>query len=172
MDGVVFLINAVGPAESGFSFMLSERFIPQGLGKVQADVCRRLQLCTAEWWWVWDQRGQKRNRTFIVYSLHSWFDLLNLWISSVCYRQTERVQHKVWLGSGTAQSCCYKWYSSFLLGLHTSLFSRLFAASAFSPRLARVFGLPDYQRRATARCCCCPKITSGSYIEEVKSKGS
>lgn len=147
MDGVVFLINAVGPAESGFSFMLSERFIPQGLGKVQAEVCRRLQLCTAEWWWVWDQRGQKINRTFIVYSLHSWFDLLNLWISSVCYRQTERVQHKVWLGSGTAQSCCYKWYSSFFF--------------------FRVFGLPDHQRRATARCCCCPNI-----IEEVKSKGS
>lgn len=44
MDGVVFLINGVRPAESGFSFMLSERFIPQGLGKVQAEVCNSARL--------------------------------------------------------------------------------------------------------------------------------
>lgn len=47
MDGVVFLINAVGPAESGFSFMLLERFIPQALDEVQAEVCRGLQRFAA-----------------------------------------------------------------------------------------------------------------------------
>lgn len=165
MDGVVFLINAVGPAESGFSFMLSERFIPQGLGKVQAEVCRRLQLCTAEWWWVWDQRGQKRNRTFIVCAV----DLI-YWICGLAVSVTGKLNACNTKSDLALVAVINDILASCWVFIH--LFSRLFAASAFSPRLARVFGLPDHQRRATARCCCCPKITSGSYIEEVKSKGS